>query len=210
MKRNGWAGVIARRALESAAGVFAFFLRFVRVESELWFWIREIVTFMPGRIGMTARAAFFNTYFKKGAPGLHIEAGAHIDCPQGIEVGERVLFARNTWVTGIGGLRIGASTGIGPGTIIHTANHRYADPNRPWRDQGHELKPVVIDEDVWVCAGAVILPGTCIGRGAVIIAGAVVSGTVQPFAIMGGNPARRVGRRGESSAGAPASNDATA
>lgn len=53
-------------------------------------------------------------------------------------------------------------------------------------------KPVVIDDDVWIGAGAIILPGVHIGRGAVIGAGAVVTRDVSPFAVVAGVPARLV------------------
>jgi acetyltransferase-like isoleucine patch superfamily enzyme len=48
----------------------------------------------------------------------------------------------------------------------------------------------VIEDDVWVGAGAVILPGVTIGRGAIVGAGAVVTRDVPPFAIVAGVPAR--------------------
>lgn len=50
--------------------------------------------------------------------------------------------------------------------------------------------PVVIDDDVWVGSGAIILKGVHVGRGAIIAAGAVVTGNVQPYSIVAGVPAR--------------------
>jgi len=49
---------------------------------------------------------------------------------------------------------------------------------------------ITIGDDVWVGAGAVILPGVTIGRGAVVGAGSVVTKDVAPYAICAGNPAR--------------------
>ena len=59
----------------------------------------------------------------------------------------------------------------------------------------HVAKPVVIGNDVWVGAHACILPGTTIGDGAVIGANAVVGGTIDPYAIVSGNPGRVIGYR---------------
>jgi galactoside O-acetyltransferase len=53
--------------------------------------------------------------------------------------------------------------------------------------------PVAIDDDVWIGAGAIVLPGVRIGRGAIVGAGAVVTGNVEPFTIVGGVPARPIG-----------------
>jgi acetyltransferase-like isoleucine patch superfamily enzyme len=56
---------------------------------------------------------------------------------------------------------------------------------------------VHIGDDVWIGYGAVVLSGLSIGRGAVVAAGAVVTSDVDPYDIVAGNPARRVGRRFE-------------
>lgn len=60
----------------------------------------------------------------------------------------------------------------------------------PYRDE-----KVVIESDAWLGFGAVVLSGVSIGRGAVVAAGAVVTTSVEPYAIVGGNPARQIGRR---------------
>lgn len=76
-------------------------------------------------------------------------------------------------------------------------NHGFDDPNIPINSQPHEIKGIVIGDDVWIGANAVILDGVTIGNGAVIAAGAVVNKDVPPLAIMAGVPAKLVRRRGE-------------
>lgn len=174
-----------------------FLLKPVRVESELWFWVREAVTFLPGELGMAIRAAFYNRYLKRSPADLVILPGAQIEHPQFVEFGERCTLGRNSYLDGTGGLRIGNSTGLGPLVFIHTANHVYEDPDTPFLNQGHVLKPVVLEDDVWLAGRVTVLPGTEIGRGAVIMAGAVVSGRVKAYAVVGGNPGRVIGTRGE-------------
>ncbi|NBB98673.1 MAG: antibiotic acetyltransferase, partial [Alphaproteobacteria bacterium] len=53
----------------------------------------------------------------------------------------------------------------------------------------------VIGHDVWIGQGARILPGACIGDGVIIGAGAVVGGTVAPYTVVAGNPARGISTR---------------
>ena len=56
-------------------------------------------------------------------------------------------------------------------------------------------RPIIIDDHVWIGSRATILPGVTIGRGAVVMAGAVVTHNVEPFAVVGGVPARKVRER---------------
>jgi len=168
----------------------------LRVESEVWFWVRECVTFAPGAIGVSARRAFYRRSFRRSGDDIVIMAGAYIEHPQNVEVGDRCTFGRNCWIGAHAPLKLGNDVGVGPSVIIHTANHRFDDRNVPILQQGHDEKPVEIEDDVWLAAGARVMPGTRIGRGAVIAAGSVISGPIEPYAIMVGFPARRIGVRG--------------
>jgi acetyltransferase-like isoleucine patch superfamily enzyme len=87
-------------------------------------------------------------------------------------------------------IRTGDDVSIGPEATILTLGH---DPQSPdFADRGGD---VIIGHRVWVAYRAIILPGITIGDGAVIGAGAVVTKNVEPFAIMAGNPARKIGER---------------
>jgi galactoside O-acetyltransferase len=98
---------------------------------------------------------------------------------------------------------------VGPHVVIVSSEHQYAQTDRPMASVDHEMRPVVIEDDVWIGAHAVIRGGTTIGRGAVIAAGTVVVNDVAPGDIVAGVPAKVVGHRGESSRSAsPESADA--
>ncbi len=84
---------------------------------------------------------------------------------------------------------IGENVCINDGVEILTASHDVSDPN--WK----EVKAKIIIEDyVWIGTGAMILPGVTIGRGAVIGARAVVSKSINPGAVVVGNPAKVINR----------------
>lgn len=95
-----------------------------------------------------------------------------------------------------GRIEIGRCSAIGPGTVIRAANHRFSRRDVPIMRQGHAPGTVIIEEDVWIGANCVITPDVRIGRGAVVGAGAVVTRDVAPFSIVGGVPAKVIGRRG--------------
>ena len=61
--------------------------------------------------------------------------------------------------------------------------------------QGERSLPILVGDDVWIGANATILRGVVIGRGAIIAAHAVVSKDVQPYEIVGGVPAKKIGSR---------------
>lgn len=84
---------------------------------------------------------------------------------------------------------IGERVCINDGVRILTASHGVQDPN--WN---HTKAPIIIDDYVWIGTGAIILPGVHIGRGAVVGAGAVVSKSVDPGAIVVGNPGKPISK----------------
>ena len=85
-------------------------------------------------------------------------------------------------------VHIGQHVMIGPGVQIYTAAHiLQAEP----RNRGlEEAKRIVIEDNVWIGGGAILLPGVIIGRNAVVGAGAVVSRSVPADTVVAGNPAR--------------------
>jgi len=91
-------------------------------------------------------------------------------------------------------ISIGRNCMIGPYCYITDANHGRA-PGGLVREQKMEPQPVVIEDDVWLGAGVVVLPGVRLGRGCVIGAGAVVTRDVPAGAVFAGVPAVSIGNR---------------
>jgi len=87
-------------------------------------------------------------------------------------------------------IRTGHDVSIGPEAAILSLGH--SPRSSDFADQGGD---VVIGNRVWIGYRAIILPGITIGDGAVVGAGAVVTEDVEPFAIVAGNPARKIGER---------------
>jgi len=108
----------------------------------------------------------------------------------GIAIGEDSLIGEYTVIRGQGGVTIGNRVYTSPLVQIVAVNHVFADPSRPFIEQGITAQGITIDDDVWIGSGAVITDGVTIGRGAVVAAGAVVVNDVAAHTVVGGVPAR--------------------
>ena len=90
----------------------------------------------------------------------------------------------------MGGVSIGKYCHIAKGLTIYSHNHNYKSKEYIPYDCECIKKEVVIGNCVWIGANVIILPGIHIGDGAVVSAGAVVTRDVEPYAIVGGVPAK--------------------
>lgn len=100
-----------------------------------------------------------------------------------------------TVIYGKGGVKIGSLVSIAPGVVIAASNKIFDDLDVPMKSQGETAIGVVIEDDVWVGANAVILDGVTLGVGCVVGAGAVVTHSVPAFSVVAGTPARVIGSR---------------
>ena len=92
--------------------------------------------------------------------------------------------------TVIGPVTIGCHVNLAQGITVTALNHNFADSEKRIDEQGVSTTPVVIEDDVWIGANAVVLPGVRVGTHSVIAAGAVVTKDVLPHSIVAGVPAK--------------------
>jgi acetyltransferase-like isoleucine patch superfamily enzyme len=159
----------------------------------------------------------YASYIRLGR-GAYLDQGVYLHaCPNGIEIGENTivmhgavlhvynfrnlpkagirigkdsLVGEYSVIRGQGGVEIGDRVYTSPFTQIIAVNHVFDDPGRPFIEQGITAEGIVIEDDVWLGAGAIITDGVRVGKGAVIAAGAVVTKDVPPHTVVGGVPAR--------------------
>lgn len=150
--------------------------------------------------------------------GSYLDEGVYIHaCPNGVEIGENTLVMHGavlhvynfrdlphagirigrdsligeySIIRGQGGVTIGDRVYTSPMTQLIAVNHVFDDPERPFIEQGITAQGIVIEDDVWLGANAVITDGVRVGKGAVVAAGAVVTKDVPPHSVVGGVPAR--------------------
>jgi len=109
-----------------------------------------------------------------------------------LQIGDRCVIGRGSHIVAHHSLVIGDDVFTGPYVYITDQNHGYADPDMPIGRQMPSNAAVQIGSGSWLGAGAVVLPGACIGRNVVIAAGSVVRGTVPDRCVVAGVPARVV------------------
>jgi len=158
-------------------------------------YVAWIFRYIPGFEGFALRYLFYKLLCKKIQPFPFIFPGAYLQHSYGIEAGRNLNINRGVHIYARGGIKFGDYVLIGPNVVIASSQHRYNIKGVPIMFQGHEKKEVVIGSDVWIGANSVILPGVTIADGTIIGAGAVVTTDTEPYSIVGGVPARKIGQR---------------
>jgi acetyltransferase-like isoleucine patch superfamily enzyme len=110
----------------------------------------------------------------------------------GIRIGNGCVIGEYSVIRGQGGVTIGDRVYTSPSAQILAVNHVFIDPSVPFTEQGITAQGIVIEDDVWIGAGAIITDGVRIGRRAVVAAGAVVTRDVPPHTLVAGVPARLI------------------
>ena len=90
----------------------------------------------------------------------------------------------------IGPVTIGSHVNLAQGITVTALNHNFSETDKRIDEQGVSTTPVTIEDDVWIGANAVILPGVSIGTHSVVAAGAVVTKDVPPHSLVAGVPAK--------------------
>jgi len=115
--------------------------------------------------------------------------------PEGfIHIGDDTAIGQGSVLYGNGGLTIGNHVLIAGQCFLVASSHTRDDRSRPMSLQGYHARGIVIEDDVWIGAGAKILDGVRIGAGAIVGANAVVNRDVPPGVRVGGVPARPLRR----------------
>jgi acetyltransferase-like isoleucine patch superfamily enzyme len=137
-------------------------------------------------------------------PNLHIGIGSIIFAPRKMVIGRDVYIGKFCTIACDGeiGDYVIVANNVG---LIGRYDHDHRCVGKPirhapwlgepeYRGAGRGLK-IIVGEDVWIGFGAVVLSGVTVGRGAIIAAGSVVTSDISPYAIVAGNPAKKVGQR---------------
>lgn len=127
--------------------------------------------------------------------GVHIQGELELrgdgDIWSALTIAEGAFINAHCWFDVSAPVRIGPRASIGHHVLLITSDHDASDPGH--RCGAHRPSPIRIGEGAWLGASVIVLPGVTIGKGAVVVAGAVVTKDVPPNARVAGNPARVMG-----------------
>lgn len=162
-------------------------------------WVKHLLNplaFHHGKGAVIRRQAVINVSpindFRLGAHST-IEEYCVIDNGVGnIIIGSHTRIGLRS--TLIGPLQIGNHIILAQNVVISGLNHTYQDTHTPIYRQKVAVSPIIIEDEAWIAANAVITAGVTIGRHAVVAAGSVVTKDVPPYSVVAGNPAKIIKR----------------
>jgi acetyltransferase-like isoleucine patch superfamily enzyme len=158
-------------------------------------YIGVLLRWFPGFEGIALRSGFYRMLFARLDGFAFIYPGAYLDHTMNIHAGRSLALNTGVFISARAPVTFGNGVLVGPNVVIVSSNHRYDMTDRPISEQGHELAPITIGDDCWIGANAVILAGVNVADGTIVSAGAVVTRDTEPYSIVGGSPAARIGER---------------
>lgn len=139
-------------------------------------WLRRSVMTHVGRVQM--------------GPACSVERRVRLTTKAGVALGTGCIIGRGTILDGRGGLHLGDHVAVSPEALLLSSAHQVDSP-----DFLGDLRLTTIGSRSWIASRAIVLPGSRVGEGAVVAAGAVVHGDVLPRTIVAGSPAMPIRAR---------------
>ncbi|HOV21950.1 MAG TPA: acyltransferase [bacterium] len=146
----------------------------------------SVIIYQPEKMSVGNNIKFYH--------GVYIEVG-NLE-KSFIEIGDNSHFAPYTILYGGRGLKIGWGVCVAAHVVFATIGEGYEKADIPMYCQKPSSGgPIIVEDNVWICANAVITANVTIGTGSIVGAGAVVTRDVEPYSIVGGVPARLIRKR---------------
>lgn len=119
-----------------------------------------------------------------------VRNSAKIWQPWNLVLGDWVAISEECDIYSVDVIRIGDRSTVSKGAFLCCASHDISSSIMELT-----YAPITIGHDVWIAARAIVLPGVNVGDGTVVAAGAVITKDVEPWTVVGGNPARFLKKR---------------
>jgi maltose O-acetyltransferase len=143
-------------------------------------------------LGNRGRIAAWRTAGCNIGPRTRVGPRVHMRCPENVSIGAETDVGGRTWIDAWEPVRIGSRCYFGDYVELLTGSHDVTS-----HDLAAKKSPIVIGDYAWLPRHVLVLPGVTMGRGAVAGTGSVVVHDVPPMTVVGGNPARTIGHRGD-------------
>ncbi len=166
---------------------------FYSFKSVAFIFLYDCVRFLPTPIGEIFRFLVLRMFCEK-VQSLWIRPGTAFFFPENISIGRRVSINDNVYLDGYGGIEFGDDSGVAYGSALISEDHVIENPDILIKEQPKIPGKITIGKNVWIASNCTILKGVSIGEGSVVAAGSVVTRSIPPFTLVGGNPARVIRR----------------
>jgi putative colanic acid biosynthesis acetyltransferase WcaF len=150
----------------------------------LWQFARPLFRYSPRPL-FAWRNFLLRCFGARVGRNIRFENSVRIQYPWMLEIGDYSAIGDYVLIYNLGKVTIGARVTISQQAHLCAGTHDYTRPEMPL-----ERLPISIGDDVWICADAFIGPSVSVGQGAVVGARSAVFHEVQPWTVVGGNPAR--------------------
>ena len=166
------------------------FLHLIAVELEGWcYWLFNSV---PGAVGIFLRNVFYKLFFKKKKGVFWVQPRVTICESMNFSVGKNCAVNTGSYINAKGGITFGDYVLVGANVVISSGKHPIEGREPSVFERPTEPLPIVVENDVWIGANAVIMPGVTLRKGTVVGAGAIVTHDTEEYAVVVGVPAKRI------------------
>lgn len=154
-----------------------------------------LASIIPTTFGVIVRAGLCKLFIKSCRGFSWVQPRVTIIHGDRITVGTHFAVNSGTYLNGLGGIELGSHVLIGSNVTISSGQHPIEGRFPPVFARQSLKKKIVIEDDVWIGAGAVIMPGVRLAQGTVVGANAVVTRDTEPYSVVAGAPARKIRNR---------------
>lgn len=145
-----------------------------------------------GMFFSNVRCFFLHGFLKSFGKNISIGHAVFFGDGRDIELANHIQINEDAWIRNV---RIGNQVMIGPRVMILNYGHQTSLDQPMIFQEIRRYEQTIIEDDVWIGASAILMPGLVIGTGAIIAAGSVVTKNVAAFTVVGGNPAKFIKMR---------------
>lgn len=156
----------------------------------LWFVCNGLFVLNPLNPFNGLRKAVLRMFGAKIGKGVILKHRVNVKFPWNLEIGDWTWIGESVWIENQGKVTIGANCCLSQGAVLMTGNHNYKSPTFDLI-----VKPIVLEDGVWIGAGAMVTQGVTCRSHAVLSVKSVASKDLEPYTIYAGNPCQAMRKR---------------
>lgn len=160
-------------------------------------WLYWLFNTWPGALGIVMRNLMYRIFFHKKQGIIWVQPRVTIVESNKLSVGRNCGINTGSYINAKGGITFGNNVLIGSNVTISSGKHPIEGKEPAVFERPTVPMPIIIEDDVWIGANAVIMPGVTIKKGTVVGAGAIVTKDTEEYSVVAGVPAKIIRYRYE-------------